>query len=163
MLVKHPIRHRVGATATALAGAAILLGYLALLYKVRYEPMGPQNYHVWGRMVFSFALLLLTLGAGPALFFNRALNWRGLTFLSWISYNLYLWHLAIMDFFWRHHWPIGTGDGHADLRYQIAFNISAISLAVLWTWLLTRFYEQPVLQFFTARFRQPQGYVSPNP
>ena len=34
---------------------------------------------------------------------------------------------------------------------------------VPWTWLLTRFYEQPLLQFFTARLRRPQGYVSPNP
>ncbi|WP_170149486.1 acyltransferase family protein [Rhodoplanes roseus] len=113
--------------AMSIAGAALLVGALALLDR-------EMPFPGWRAMVpVSGACLLIA--AGPGAIVNRtvlahpAMVWVGL-----ISYPLYLWHWPLLSF--AH---IAILDG-----WEPAVRMAAVVLAVLLAWLTYRFVETPL-------------------
>lgn len=135
---------------TALAFAGAVASGLALrsAYDARTLPDWPTFWYAEGRTALAisfFALALGSLFAAPA--WQRVLSSPVLRFLSFVSYNLYLYHQLVARALLRARVPSWSGPSeHADPVWGLAFTIvaSAVSLAV--AWLVTRLVEQPIVR-----------------
>lgn len=142
------IARRSAWTAFALAGVIAIAWTLASAYAARLAPGWPGVWIVWGRSALSVAFAVTTLGslfAVPA--WQRALANPVLTFLSAISYNLYLWHQQIARALLDAHLPPWRGvDEHTDATWGLAYTALAFASAIAVAWLLTAIVEWPFLR-----------------
>jgi peptidoglycan/LPS O-acetylase OafA/YrhL len=68
-------------------------------------------------------------------------------FMATISYNFYLWHQIIGRKLVE--WKIPaylSSDPHNDLTWQWQFFLIATIISILVAWLITRYFEQPILK-----------------
>ncbi len=153
----------------AVVYGASTLGFLAALWTVRYLVRFVNADMISGgapiqipqaklRFILSALYVIAILCCAFSVPFIRFLfSNRLMRFLSMISYNLYLWHQFIGATLIKYKIPyypdsaisIYGGPQKAagepwQLGWQIGFALTAIPLAVLTAYLLTRFWEQPM-------------------
>jgi peptidoglycan/LPS O-acetylase OafA/YrhL len=135
---------------TAVACLGFAGFYLALhqAFEHRGEPNWGVEWKLYSRPELVFAFVPATLGslfAFPA--WQRVLANPFLVFLSYISYNLYMWHQALawklQD--WRLPGWVGS-DPHADHAWPLPFTLLAFAFAIVVAWLLTTLVERPLLR-----------------
>ena len=70
-----------------------------------------------------------------------------LTFLSGISYKLYLWHQYLANLLRKNSIPAFAGtDPHLDPSWQVRFTLTAIVLSMGVAWVISHFFERPLLK-----------------
>ena len=150
------VRRRTLWTFASLAGLA--LGALVMngAFAARLEPEWPYHWLATGRPLLTLALPLATVGAlfaWPA--WQRVLANPALVFLSLISYNLYLWHAAVVRALFDAHVPAWQGiDPHGDAGWAVGFTGVAFAATIGLATLLTYTLERPLLR---ARPFAPRG------
>jgi len=135
-------------TGVALAGFGLAYWLLDTLFEVRGVEHWPMNWWPLGRPALDVAFVVATLGSLFALpAWQKVLANPVLVFLSLISYNLYLWHQTIAQKLRDAHVPGWTTNSeHDDQKWGLGFSIEAIAVAVLVSWAITAFVEQPLLR-----------------
>ena len=88
---------------------------------------------------------------------------RFFVFLSFVSYNLYLWHQALAWMLRDARMPPWAGSQpQSDPHWALPYTLVAMTFAILVAWLLTILVEQPFLRkrpfqsFFTGERPRPQ-------
>ena len=146
-------------TAVALAGAAGF--YLTLLHT-----FGARGMDGWGTASKTFsrpeaiaAFLPLTVGSLFAYpWLQRLVANPVLTFLSLISYNLYLWHQEIAAALHLNNTVRFVGsDPHGDPHWQLAYTMVAFALTIAVATAITVALERPLLRRrpFERAFERP--------
>jgi len=130
-------------------GVVALASVAALAYVFEQANRGGGGPASWGwenghRLEIAVVLAAFTLAAACATPFAQAcIANRPLAFLSDISYNMYLWNGAIIDWMGRHWTP------NAWWAPTVPFSALAFVLTVLFGWAITRAFERPLMR---ARF-----------
>jgi peptidoglycan/LPS O-acetylase OafA/YrhL len=135
-------------TALALAGFFVCYQLLAYQFARRYSDNWLYTWKATFRPFFDLALLPVTVGSLFAFgWWQRVLGNRIVTFLSLISYNLYLWHqplaLALLQ---RRPIPYAGTDPKADHLWGLEFMGLAALVSIAVAWAISRFFEQPILR-----------------
>jgi len=142
---------------TLVAAAGFAACYLTLWHSFvhRSDPEWETGWKVYMRPELDAAILPAALGslfAFPA--WQRALANPVLVFLSFISYNLYLWHQMLAFQALQKHVPDWAGsDPHSDPNWGLPFTIVAFSLGIAVAWLITVTVEQPLLHMRPFQLR----------
>ncbi len=144
-------------TFASVCGAIVFYVALDSLFEARYVPHWPMGWWPVGRPVLNVAFVLLTLGALFAVpFWQRLIGNRVLVGLSFVSYNLYIWHQILAQKLYAAKIPgWTTSDAHADMAWELAFTIEAFAVGLLVSWAITVCLEQPLL-----RWRPLQGFFT---
>ncbi len=135
---------------TAVAVGGLAAGALTIrgAFDARLADGWPMHWDVLGRTELGlsfFALALGTLFAIPLWY--RVLGNPALTFLGFVSYNLYLYHQQIARSLLEAHLPPWQGASeHGDPAWGIAFSGVATVVAIGVAWALTTFFEQPLMR-----------------
>jgi len=138
-----------------LAGITIF-GVIALGYVFEQLNQAGSGSFAWAwenahRLEIGLILALFTLSAACApQKIQAAIANPVLTFFSDISYNMYLWNAAIVAFI-ASRWVADPG-----WRGGV-FALMALAATTLVGWVLTRFFERPLMRH---RFRSPQAIVA---
>src|SRR5476649_325136 len=137
-----------------------IIGFIILangFYVVRSDHEWPRLFEVEWRSLA--AIDFAAVGLGMLFTFRtaqRAIANRFLLFFALISYNLYLWHQQVARELLRYHIPpFGTPDPHNDSHWQLTFSISAIVAGTLVAWLITIWFEIPILRLGSRRRTDP--------
>jgi peptidoglycan/LPS O-acetylase OafA/YrhL len=136
-------------------GAIVALALLTMLllfndlYQIRFEP---DSYPIWQsqhRLFLCFVLIALTVAATYAhAIFRSILANRALTFLSLISYNLYLWHQVIARVIKEHGWwTAATPTPTDDPTWRWTMFFVAFIASIIVASLITYCFERPLLQY----------------
>jgi peptidoglycan/LPS O-acetylase OafA/YrhL len=149
-------------TLTGVIGLALCWWLIGTIYAERTLPVWPMGWWPVGRPAMNVAFAVLTLGTLFAVpFWQRIVANPVLVALSFVSYNLYIWHQMIAQGLVNAKIPgWTTPDQHGDPAWQVAFTIEAFALGLLVAWLVTVLLEQPLLrrrplQAFLTRERRP--------
>ena len=143
-------------TFASLAGFALAAVVMNGAFASRLEPEWPYRWLPAGRPLLTLALPLATVGALFAWSaWQRVLANPALVFLSLVSYNLYLWHGAVVRaLFDARVVPFLGADPHGDPRWALAFTGVAFVAALAVATLITYALERPLLR---ARPFAPRG------
>jgi peptidoglycan/LPS O-acetylase OafA/YrhL len=118
---------------------------LYVVHLNRFDPGIPKT-QTWIRGPITVSFLIFALGSA---FSSRIWIWilanPLFKFFSFISYNLYLWHQFIGHKLLMAKIPYYEGDPHYNFSWQVRFLLLAVSGSSIITWLLTRFFEDPIL------------------
>jgi peptidoglycan/LPS O-acetylase OafA/YrhL len=154
-------------TSLALVGSFACYALLAYQFGRRYDDGWLYTWKATFRPCFDLALLPVTLGSLLGFsWWRRVLGNPVMTFLSLISYNLYLWHQPLaLALFARRPLPYHGSDPKQDHLWGLEFMALAALVSIAVAWAITRFFEQPILQrrpFADFRFaprlrRRPAG------
>ena len=143
------IELKIGMTAIAvLASSTLLLLFNDLAIQVRFIADGYGLWQSQHRIELALIFISLTVASSYGYGFWRAIiaN-RVFTFLSLISYNLYLWHQVIArvlkEYGW---WPASTLVPTDDPTWRWSIFIVAMAVSIAWASLLTYCFERPLLQ-----------------
>jgi peptidoglycan/LPS O-acetylase OafA/YrhL len=135
-------------TALAILMLVAFVQMLIWLYDVRYDLNGIKLWQ--GENRFYMALILMILTVSSALshkYLRRVLANRVLTFMSVISYNLYIWHQLIARELLKYKLPLPlTQDPHKDPHWQLTFTITSMAVAIAFSTLITYAFERPILK-----------------
>ncbi|GAC1522141.1 MAG: acyltransferase [Vulcanimicrobiaceae bacterium] len=135
-------------TLVALAGAVGSAVAVRGAYDARLLPDWPTAWYAVGRLQLAAAFACVTLGslfAAPV--WQRALANPALVFLSFISYNVYLYHQLVARALLAARVPTWQGaDEHADPRWGLAFSAVAVSASIAVAWIVTIAVEQPIVR-----------------
>jgi len=149
-------------TLVGIGGLAACWWLIGTLYAERTMPHWPMDWWPPGRPALNVAFVLLTLGTLFALpVWQRIVANPILVSLSFVSYNLYIWHQMISQGLEAAKIPgWTTRDQHADPAWEVGFTVEAFALGLLVSWLVTILVEQPLLrarpfQAFLTRARAP--------
>lgn len=150
------VRLRSAWTFVSVAGFVLCAVVLDGAFAARLFPFWPYRWLAFGRPLLTLALPLATVGAllaWPA--WQRLLANPVLVFLSLVSYNLYLWHAAVVHALFDAHVPAWRGsDPHGDPVWALAFTFAAFVAALAVASVFTFALERPLLR---ARPFAPQG------
>jgi peptidoglycan/LPS O-acetylase OafA/YrhL len=135
-------------TLVGVAGFAGFYFAMEWLFNERYAPHWPMGFWPLGRPLLNVTFVLLALGSLLALpFWQRLVGNPIFVGLSYVSYNLYIWHQIIAQKFYAAKIPgWTTHDEHADPAWEIAITIESFAVALLVSWAITAFVEQPLLR-----------------
>jgi peptidoglycan/LPS O-acetylase OafA/YrhL len=154
-------------TLVGIGGLAACWWLIGTLYAERTLPHWPMDWWPLGRPALNVAFVLLTLGTLFALPFWQRIVANPITVsLSFVSYNLYIWHQMIAQGLEAAKIPgWTTRDQHSDPAWEIGFTVEAVALGLLVSWLITVLLEQPLLrwrplQAFLTRARPPVAPLS---
>ena len=135
-------------TGVAVAGFAAMWQLDAVLFGLRDLPDWSMYFWPLGRPALDLTFVAVTLGslfAFPQ--WQRILANPVFVGLSYVSYNLYIWHQIVADRLrdakippWQ------TKAPQDDSAWQLSFTIEAFAVALLVSWLITHFVEQPLLR-----------------
>lgn len=147
-------------TAVAIVGLVATVSVFRGAFDARLAPNWPTLWYVWGRTELAASFIVLTIGSLYAVpLWQRALANPALTFLSLISYNLYLYHQLIARALLAAHVPEWVGASEkSDGSWGIAFSIVALVVSLRVAWVLTVAVEIPLLQCGTSAV----GAAKPN-
>jgi peptidoglycan/LPS O-acetylase OafA/YrhL len=147
-----------GWTVAATFGAAACVAATWLLFasadRVQYVPLGAQHWDVGNRTLLAAAFCgLLATSCLAARWWRALLANPLLTFLSIVSYNVYLWHTLLMIWMWKHDVPhAATKNPHDDDHWKLVYIASGWAVTLLVSTAVTYFIERPLL-----------GFVKPQP
>ena len=147
-------------TAVAIVGLVATVSVFRGAFDARLAPNWPTLWYVWGRTELAASFVVLTIGSLYAVpLWQRALANPALTFLSLISYNLYLYHQLIARALLAAYVPEWVGASEkSDGSWGIAFSIVALVVSLGVAWVLTIAVEIPLIQCGTSAV----GAVKPN-
>lgn len=147
-------------TAVALLAIAAIYVGLRFQFEHRYDRNWSVLWKITFRPLFDCALLPLTVGSLlGARTWQRVLANPAFVGLSFVSYNLYLWHQPVATMLASARWlPFAARDLHGDHARGLAFTLVAFVLATAVAWTITVAVEQPILRRgkalrFTASMR----------
>lgn len=138
-------------TGLGLAGMVALLACFEWAHVKRYDP-GFSKLQIWERTPLILTLIVFSFGsyfAHPT--WNQALVNPIFKFLSRISYNLYIWHQLLGHKIVELNIFTPNGDPHDDVVWQTKFFALAVSLSFASSWILTRYFEEPILNWARRR------------
>jgi len=157
-------RNRVLWTAVAFVAFAGLYVALRQSFEHRGEAGWNDAWKLYTRPEVALAFVPATLGsllAFPA--WQRVLANPFFVFLSFVSYNLYLWHQALAWMLRDARMPPWAGSQpQSDPHWALPYTLVTMTFAILVAWLLTILVEQPFLRkrpfqsFFTGERPRPQ-------
>lgn len=143
-------------TCASLAGIALCAVVLHGAYDARVQPDWPYRWLATGRPLLAFALPLATVGAlfaWPA--WQRCLANPVFVFLSLVSYNLYLWHAAVVRTLFEARIPAWHGaNAHDDPGWAVVYTFVAFGASIAVATVVTYALERPLLR---ARPFAPRG------
>ena len=141
------VKRRILTTLAALALLATTFILLQTCNAVQYIPGGRERWDIYGRTLFAMLTGAFIFCASFALRSLRAaLANPVLTFLSLVSYNLYLWHTLLMIYMWKHRIPpTAAADPHSDGHWQFSYIVSGWTASIAVATLITYFIERPLL------------------
>ncbi len=154
---RHRLRQpRVERFATAVAIAAFALGtWLLDDFSHVTKTMSPPDHQSWQsdhRLIVEFTIAALTMGSLFALPWWRALVANPLAiWLSTISYNLYLWHEAVLVQCGHTGFPCaGIGNPwQVDRQWDVHYFITYIGISLVFAIVMTYGVERPLLRLGT--------------
>ncbi|MEQ1439976.1 acyltransferase [Fontimonas sp. SYSU GA230001] len=138
-------------------GMALWVGVAYAIWDVRHDPPLLAGTR-WPTALEYLYIPLLTAGFGLTLlaalqpgFWNRLFSLRWLCGLGLISYNLYLWHqFLIVRLKQAGIPPLRELHFGQDPQWQLAMWVTAVSLALSLSWLLTHYFEEPLRRRLTT-------------
>lgn len=153
-------------TLVALAGFAAVEQLSLGLYDQRELPNWIANWYVLGRTPLALAFFALALGSlFAARWWRAVLANPALAFLSIISYNLYLWHLPIVQYLghqavfpWHETLPATATDAQ-----RFAYSLLAVGCSIALATLATYALERPLLRLRRPRFGPPLSASAATP
>jgi peptidoglycan/LPS O-acetylase OafA/YrhL len=135
-------------TAVAIVGVVASAFVSRGVFDARIAPNWPTSWYVWGRTELAASFVVLTIGSLYAVpLWQRALANPVLTFLSLISYNLYLYHQLIARALVAAHVPEWVGGSEkSDGTWGITFSIVALAVSLGVAWVVTVAIEIPLVR-----------------
>ncbi len=117
-------------------------------FDARVLPDWPTSWYVWGRTELASSFVVLTIGSLYAVpLWQRLLANPALTFLSLISYNLYLYHQPIARALLAARIPRWVGASEkTDAVWGIAFSAVAVAASLTIAWVVTNVVEEPLVR-----------------
>jgi len=158
--VKRPEFANRKAIATVVAAVGLFALYLSIdtVYNHRSDEHWGERWYLYGVPSIAFSMTILTLGSLFAYrWWQAALANPVLLLLSYLSYNLYLWHQILA--FWLTKLDLTAfrpSTGGFDPSLRVLYTWMFVGLAMGVAWLLTTFLEQPLL-----RLRPLAGFFAP--
>jgi peptidoglycan/LPS O-acetylase OafA/YrhL len=142
------VRRRALWTLVSFGGFALFAIVIQGAFDARQQPDWPYHWDAAGRPLLTLAFPLATVGAlfaWPA--WQRVLANPVLVFLSLVSYNLYLWHVAVLRALLDAHIPGWKGvDPHGDPVWALEFTFVAFAAALIVATVITYALERPLLR-----------------
>ena len=140
--------HRALWTAVALVGAIASALVARGAFDARLVPNWPTAWYVWGRSELGACFVVLAIGSLYAVpLWQRALANPAFTFLSLISYNLYLYHQLIARALFAAHVPNWIGASEkTDGTWGITFSLMALAVSLGVAWAVTVVVEGPLVR-----------------
>ena len=149
-------------TAVAIVGAMACAFAVRGAYDARVLPNWPTAWYVWGRTALASSFVLIAIGSLYAVpLWQRVLANPVLTFLSLISYNLYLYHQLIGRALLAARIPQWVGASEkSDGTWGIAFSLVALVVSLAVAWVVTIAVEEPLVRRGRkwVRVGRPSGF-----
>ncbi len=152
VFVRHrPRLERLGPAFTALAVLFAWGGFMLMssANAIQYVRLGPQHWDLTHR-----TLVALTAGGLACTSCLAVRPWRAalanplFTWLSIVSYNVYLWHTLIMVWMWKHGVPrAATPNPHDDDHWKIVYLALGWSATLVVSTAITYFFERPIIGY----------------